>query len=142
MAPLLSRGWNVLLLLLLLLNVTDGSFSCVSSTGACRMPFALGLDVELDAADADTTPCALEMANELAAPASLCAVLSAVASARRPLAVVLEMLAALPTPLKLSLPTLLVAFCAAVLIEALLDVDDPMAAAGAGYYSMVINQQG
>jgi hypothetical protein len=63
-----------------------------------------------------------------------------------PLAVVLAMLAELPTPLKLSLPTLLVAFCAAVLIEALLEVEDPMAAAAGArkvqqLYAIVITQR-
>lgn len=123
--PFLSPPLKVLLRLLLLLNVVDGSLSCVRSTGVILMPLRLGFDVEFELATAEVTPNDREIDIELAAPASLAAVLLALESALTPLDVVLLMLAEFPTPLKASLPEWLVAFWAAVLRLALLEVDDP-----------------
>jgi hypothetical protein len=87
----------LLLIDLLLENVMDGSFSCVFSSNESLMPLVLGLEVALLDADAELTAFALEMAMELAAPACVSAELFAVASAFMPEAVVLLMLAVLPT---------------------------------------------
>lgn len=103
-SPLLPVPWKVLLRLLLLLNVVDGSFNCSIRRGVIRMPLRLGRDVALELADADVTPKDLEIDMELAAPASLLALLAALASAFMPRDVVLLMLAEFPTPLKLLLP--------------------------------------
>lgn len=108
--PFLFVPRKVLLRLLLLLKVVEGSFRCVSSTGAARMPLRLGSDDELALADAEVTPIDLDTEMELAAPAWLSDLLLALDSALMPREVVLLMLAEFPTPLKLSLMVRLVAF--------------------------------
>lgn len=98
--------------------------------GASRIPLTKGRELAVECDSADVTPTAFECERELAAPAWLVLVLSALALAFMPVDVVLEIASTLPTPVLAMLLTWLVAFCAAVLRLALLEFAEPIAAGG------------
>jgi hypothetical protein len=120
----------VLLLLRLVVQVVDGRLRCVQRMGVSRIPLTKGRELAVECDSADVTPTAFECDRELAAPAWLVLVLSALAFAFMPVDVVLETASTFPTPVLAVLLTWLVAFCAAVLRLALLEVAEPSAVGG------------
>jgi len=117
----------VSLVLRLVVQVVDGRRRCVHRIGVSLMPLVYGCVLDAEDASAEVTPTAFEWARELAAPAWVVLLLFADALAFMPVEVVLEMAPTLPTPVVATLLTWLVAFCAAALRLALLDVADPRA---------------